>query len=117
MNINKMKNVVVLKNLPSNIIEEAIVILKQNKKAVVFENKNDIDNRVDKDYINSKNGISSSKDYIVKEAELIIKDCIIGEGQKKERFIELQRKYSNLKKTTVTMLLIFILSMILTVML
>ena len=32
MNINNMKNIVVLNNLPSNIVEEALVILKDNSK-------------------------------------------------------------------------------------
>lgn len=30
MNIENMKNIIVLKELPSNIVEEAIVILKEN---------------------------------------------------------------------------------------
>ena len=32
MNTGDLKNIVVIKDLPSNLIEEAIVILKQNKK-------------------------------------------------------------------------------------
>ena len=32
METSKMKNMVVLKNLPSNIVEEAIIILKSNTK-------------------------------------------------------------------------------------
>ena len=32
METSKMKNMVVLKNLPSNMIEEAIVIFKENSK-------------------------------------------------------------------------------------
>ena len=41
MDISNMKNVVVLKNLNSNLVEEAIVVLKKNQKiknqkAVVF---------------------------------------------------------------------------------
>ena len=31
MNTENMKNMVVLKNLPSNIVEEAIVVLKNNE--------------------------------------------------------------------------------------
>ena len=31
MDISNMKNMVVLKNLPSNIVDEAIVILKNNQ--------------------------------------------------------------------------------------
>lgn len=33
MEQNNLKNIIVLKDLPSNIVEEAIVILKTNKKA------------------------------------------------------------------------------------
>ena len=32
MNISDMKNIVILKDLPSNIVDEAIVFLKQNQK-------------------------------------------------------------------------------------
>ena len=32
MEASKLKNMVILKNLPSNLVEEAIVILKENKK-------------------------------------------------------------------------------------
>lgn len=36
MSIESMKNMVVLRNLPSNIVEEAIVILKPNVKLKKF---------------------------------------------------------------------------------
>ena len=42
MDISNMKNIIILKNLPSNLIEEAIFILKQNKKVKkpeLIENK------------------------------------------------------------------------------
>ena len=35
METSKLKNMVVLRNLPSNIVEEAIIILKTNKKVTV----------------------------------------------------------------------------------
>ena len=37
METSKMKNMVVLKNLPSNLVEEAIVILKSSKKVKKLE--------------------------------------------------------------------------------
>jgi len=37
MDSNNMRNTVVLKNLPSNIIEEAFVVLKNNQKIKKFE--------------------------------------------------------------------------------
>ena len=33
--MENMKNIVVLKNIPSNLVEEAIVVLKQNQKSVI----------------------------------------------------------------------------------
>ena len=37
MDISTMKNMVVLRDLPSNLIEEAIVVLKANKKIKKLE--------------------------------------------------------------------------------
>ena len=37
MDISQMKNIVVLKNLPSNMVEEAIVVLKPNIKVMQVE--------------------------------------------------------------------------------
>ena len=42
MDVGQMKNIIVLKDLPSNIVDEAIVILKNNsnvKKKETVENK------------------------------------------------------------------------------
>lgn len=66
MDTNGMKNIVVLRELPSNIIEEAIFIVKSNKYAKKFEtieknNKKNNEQAKDKD-----------KEYIVKEAEMIV---------------------------------------------
>ena len=64
-----MKNIVVLKNLPSNLVEEAIVILKTNKEAKKLEY---IDKAVNKNVSNSKR----TKEYMVKEAESVISSYI-----------------------------------------
>ena len=45
MNTSQMKNIIVLRDLPSNIVDEAIVILKKNvklKNREKIENKNSI---------------------------------------------------------------------------
>ena len=68
METSKMKNMVVLKNLPSNMIEEAIVIFKENSKIKA------------KDVINKSNQLSQiqgkSKDIIFKEAEMLVNDYV-----------------------------------------
>ena len=66
METSKLKNMVVLKNLPSNIVDEAIVVLKTNKKIKklqkIEQNKNLISNENDK----------KDKEYILKEAEILV---------------------------------------------
>lgn len=65
-----MKNMVIIKNLPSNIVEEAIVILKPNKKVRKLE-------FVDATKKNNKeNNLQNNKEYIVKEAEIVLSDCV-----------------------------------------
>lgn len=68
MEENKMKNLIVLKNLPSNIIEEAFIVLKDNKKVknIEYTNKFTLENKEDK----------STDDYIIKEAEMVVEDYI-----------------------------------------
>ena len=63
-----MKNLIVLKNLPSNIIEEAFIVLKDNKKVknIEYTNKFTLENKEDK----------STDDYIIKEAEMVVEDYI-----------------------------------------
>lgn len=72
MEESKLKNMVVLKNLPSNLIEEAIVILKSNKKVKKLE-------KIDKEKRNEKEKIRANenkKEFVVKEAEMIISSYI-----------------------------------------
>ena len=70
MNTGNLKNIVVLKDLPSNLVEEAIVVLKENRKIPKLEpaSKDKKENESDM----KKN----SKDYIVKEAQMLIADYI-----------------------------------------
>ena len=78
MNSKVMKNIVVLKNLPSNIIDEAIVILKNNSK---IESLEAIEK---KELIDNMNKTSSSKEYILKEAEMVISNYISDVKEEKQ---------------------------------
>ena len=70
MNTDNMKNMVVLKNLPSNIVDEAIVILKPNikLKSLDLTLKNNSNNKKVKE--------EDSKKYIINEAEMLISNYI-----------------------------------------
>ena len=66
MNQGGLKNMVVLKNLPSNIVEEAIIVLKTNKKIKQVE-------KIEKEKMTeNKDTKTREDDYILKEAEMLV---------------------------------------------
>ncbi len=96
MDTSNMKNIVVLRNLPSNIVEEAIVILKENS------NIKNIDKKKENVKVVAK-GKTNSKDYIIKEAESVIASYI--SSVEKPKQLEqtnknLRKKYERVKKLT-----------------
>ena len=110
MDIQNMKNIVILKNLPSNMIEEAFVVLKDNvkvhKEELVVKNKE----------VNKDSKIKKDKDYVVKEAEMIVSDYIteieknnIEETKEK---IKLEERCKKLKYSNIFFISFSILSVI-----
>jgi len=97
MNLNQMKNIIILKDLPSNLIDEAFVILKNNKKIKSLER---IENK-------KSNGIEKEKseEYIVKEAEMVISNYLSNlENEKQIRSYSVKRienKYKRLKAISI----------------
>lgn len=82
MQNSNMKNIVVLKNLPSNLVDEAIVILKSKKTAKRLE------------FIEKKSNITYNRtkentDYVIREAESVISS-----------YISKLEKNNNVKKST-----------------
>ena len=68
MDTSNLKNIVVLKNLPSNLVEEAIVVLKKNKKLHKLEMAEVKENKL------KSNEKERNEEYIVKEAEMLVKE-------------------------------------------
>ena len=107
MKESNLKNMVILKNLPSNIVEEAIVILKSNKKAKKLE-KIERNKKSEKSITNGKR----DKTYILKEAEMIVSSYISeieGKNQSRE-FLNKKtgKKYKRLKVYSyITSIIIF----------
>lgn len=102
MNTGGMKNIVILKDLPSNLVEEAIVFLKENQKLKKPE-LIDIETKKPKGQANTKEEKSQNpRDYIVNEAQMLIADYIskVENGHKNEEFVykKLKKKYRLLKK-------------------
>ncbi len=84
---DELRNIVVLKDLPSNLVEEAIVILKGDKRKIECLKKHIKNDTLKK----QTQKIDKPKDYIVKEAQMVISNYISN--------IENQRKYKNSKKS------------------
>lgn len=93
MNTSNMKNMIVIKDLPSNIVEEAIIILKANQKI-----KKNI--HVPKENKEKTEVVDKKDDYIIKEAEMIISKYISDMEDKnnnKSKDKILMKKYKTLK--------------------
>ena len=112
MDVNNMKNMVILKNLPSNMIEEAFVILKKDvkiHKLEVMEN-----NKKTKTNIKGKN----PDDIVIKEAELILQDYIDkietnNSNKVKKNLKDISKKYERLKMLTIFLGMFSIISSVL----
>lgn len=103
----KMKNVVVLRNLPSNLIEEAFVIVKSKKVARSLEHidgKNENIERKDKD-----------DGYIVREAESVLTSYVSLMEKKDEKKVDLgiKRRYNMLKIYGVLVTVAFLVAIVL----
>ena len=105
MSNTNLRNIVVLNNLPSNLIEEAIIVLKSKKDV----KKNEL---IDKNSsIVCKKNIEKN-DYIIKEAENIVYNYIakLEKNQNvKKRDINIEIKYKKIKvySIIISFLLIF----------
>lgn len=111
MESSDMKNMVVLKNLPSNMVEEAIIIFKENQR--IKEEILDSNNKVGGVEVHPK-----SKEYILKEAENLISDYISKIENKKKGYkdeINIKIKYKRLKYYSIVMSIFFIISFIINV--
>ena len=88
MEKESMKNMVILKNLPSNIVEEAIVILKPNVKIKILnlaENNKKSKSKKQENY----------RKYIINEAEMIISNYLSKIENEKKKTVNVNKKIEN----------------------
>lgn len=119
MNVSDMKNIVILKNLPSNIIEEAIVVVKDKKRVISTETnsekKNEIQGYMSADDFKKIEKIKQdSRDYVVKEAESVISNYLekVADREKRGKKNKIEKRYYKLKYINIALILISILSTI-----
>ena len=108
MQKNNMKNIVVLKNLPSNIVDEAIIILKANKNAKKLQY---VDNNSNVEYGENR----KTNDYVIREAESIISNYIAkieNNKRMKNRNLDLKKRFDRLKIYCICISIVLFLSII-----
>ena len=85
MNPENMKNIIILKNLPSNLIDEAIVVVKNKKESKDINYKalmQDGKSRAIQGYMKEEelkkieNIKKEERNYIIKEAEMVVANYI-----------------------------------------
>ena len=112
MNSNQMKNIIVLKNLPSNIIDEAFVVLKNNKKVKSLKK---IENMQENNMPKEK-----SEDYILKEAEMVISNYLSKMEKEKEyksySVRQIENRYKKMKIVTIVLGMIVLVNLIISIM-
>lgn len=111
MKQNQMKNMVVIKDLPSNIVDEAIIILKNNKKIKSL-------NTIEKQGM-EKPEKEINENYVVKEAEMVISN-FISQIEKEKHFKsfsikQLEFRYKKMKVITIILSIIVVINIILNV--
>lgn len=87
-----LKNMVILKDLPSNIVKEAYVVFKSNKMIKKFQkaNKNNEKEQINKD--------NEDNQYAIREAEMLVMDYIEKTEKSEKEVILNSRINKRLKK-------------------
>lgn len=110
MESSDMKNMVVIKNLPSNMVEEAIIIFKESQR-VKEKELIEKSNKTVFDEVKPK-----SKEYILKEAEMLVTNYINkieSKGKPSKGEINIKVKYQKLKKYSIFSTVLLVISLIL----
>ena len=113
MDTEIMKNMVVIKNLPSNMIEEAFVILKPNLKVKELDTlKLEKNNNS-----NIEKNTKKNNDYVIREAEMLVSEYI-SKIEKKDSIrknIDIEKKYKKLKNRAIASISFAIICLIISI--
>lgn len=135
MKTDVMKNVIILKNLPSNLIDEAIVIVKDKKKIKDINYSEFIkdggekfsssankqtSNRVIQGYMKEEDlkkledTKKEDRKYVIKEAEIVVTNYLskIDNKMPEKRIKRLEKSYKRAKKMSIILGIISVISII-----
>lgn len=132
MSKENTRNVIILKNLPSNLVDEAIIVVKDKKKMENYMKESEY-----KDVINYKTGNNGviygdmnteslkkienikkeDRKYVIKEAEIVVSNYIkrIEDNLADRKIDRLKKSYKKTKKLNVFLAMTTIISILLAI--
>ena len=112
----KKQNTIVLRNLPSNLIEEATIVFKNKKTVREIEKAEKERKKQESTIIPVKNKEGKRQSYAIKEAEMVIIDYVSGIEEKRKninlRNNKVNKKYKSLKIYSIATTALFLLETI-----
>ena len=112
----KKQNTIVLRNLPSNLIEEATIVFKNKKTVREIEKAEKERKKQESTIIPLKNKQGKRQSYAIKEAEMVIIDYVSGIEEKRKninlRNNKVNKKYKRLKIYSIATTALFLLETI-----
>ncbi len=112
----KKQNTIVLRNLPSNLIEEATIVFKNKKTVREIEKAEKERKKQESTIIPVKNKEGKRQSYAIKEAEMVIVDYVSGIEEKRKninlRNNKVNKKYKRLKIYSIATTALFLLETI-----
>ena len=110
MNKNNMKNMIILKDLPSNLVEEALLVLKPNIK---LKNLDLVETKKEDKNIRNK-AEENSKKYVIDEAQMVVSNYLSKiEKQKKNEIRinkKIEKKYKRARMISICLGILLVLS-------
>ena len=113
-----MKNVVIIKNLPSNLVEQAIVVIKDKNKVKAKENM--IKGYMKEEELEKIKEIrKDNRKYVIQEAEMVIKDYFERIEQNNNYITKkkLEKRYRRMKYANFVLMSILLLDGVLKILL
>lgn len=123
--LNSKKNIVILKNLPSNLIEEAIIVVKSKNKIKNLENRNlkaeNQNNGIikgtmkEEEFNKIKNINKEERKFVIKEAEIVIENYIkqLENDIKNKKIEKIKKSNKKLKIINISLVIMTIVSIFL----
>lgn len=112
----KKQNTIILRNLPSNLIEEATIVFKNKKTVREIEKAEKERKKQESTIIPVKNKEGKRQSYAIKEAEMVIIDYVSGIEEKRKninlRNNKVNKKYKRLKIYSIATTALFLLETI-----